>query len=273
MEIIYNLEKIEEMLEDFYQATGIYMDFLKKDFSYAGNRSRWEKTRYCKKIQSVPSGKEMCLYSDRCLLQQCKQSKKSVIHVCHAGLMDVMLPVLYEEEMIGYLIFGQLKTKEYDAGIRAYCRKIGLDEEEMKQMYAEIPRVEETKIQSVSNLAQMLAKHILLEHLLQPKLDEKLQDVIGYIEQHLAEDLSVSAISAHCNISKSVLYEKFHEILNCTVKGYINRRRVERSEEYLFTTNLSMEEIAQKVGFPDASCYSKMFKKIKGQSPLKYKKR
>ena len=46
----------------------------------------------------------------------------------------------------------------------------------------------------------------------------------------------------------------------------------EKSIEYLTKTDLSMDEISLKVGFSSASYYSKIFKKLKGISPLKYKK-
>ena len=42
--------------------------------------------------------------------------------------------------------------------------------------------------------------------------------------------------------------------------------------ELLAKTNLSIEEISQRVGFSSASYYSKMFKKQIGVAPLKYRK-
>ena len=110
--------------------------------------------------------------------------------------------------------------------------------------------------------------HILLENMLKPKLDENIQKVINYIEENLNSDLSVKSISKNVNISKSVLYKKFHSHFSCTPAYFINIKRVEKSTEYLLKTDMSIEEM----GFASASYYSRIFKKIKGVSPLKFKK-
>ena len=74
------------------------------------------------------------------------------------------------------------------------------------------------------------------------------------------------------NLSKTVLYDAFHQKFRCTVSSYINAKRVERSMELLDKTDLSIEEISQRTGFSSASYYSKIFKKQTGKSPLQYRK-
>ena len=69
-----------------------------------------------------------------------------------------------------------------------------------------------------------------------------------------------------------MLYEAFHRRFHCTVSSYINSKRVERSTELLRKTDLSMEDISQRVGFSSASYYSKIFKKHTGTTPLQYRK-
>ena len=142
----------------------------------------------------------------------------------------------------------------------------------MKHYYNKISVFDTEKIQSVSNIAIMLTKHLLLEKMLTPDFDEGIERAVSYIEENLAEDLSIRNISRGVNISKSVLYKKFHTVFDCTVSEYINTQRVEKSLDLLTKADFSIEEISQKVGFSSTSYYSKVFKKIKGITPLKYKK-
>ena len=142
----------------------------------------------------------------------------------------------------------------------------------MEEYYSELSFFDSDKIQSISNIAAMLVKHILLENMLKPDMGNVLKLAMDFIDNNLDADLSIKNISNSINVSKSVLYKKFHEKFNCTVSDYIKRKRIEKSVKLLEKGNLSIEEISQAVGFSSASYYSKTFKAYMGESPLKYKK-
>lgn len=273
MIINYDIEKINKSLQDFYNATGINMALLKSDFSYAcENRRHWEKNRYCKAIQNTKEGMKTCLESDAGLLEKCRETKTAQTHVCPAGLVDVAIPILYNDEIIGYILFGQMKPDEPFEGIENYAAKLGLDGTEMKGYYGEIQSFDSERIESVSNIASMFVKYILLESLLKTG-DDKVQRVVSYIEEALDNELSVRRIEKAVNLSKSVLYRMFHDNFGCTVSEYINKRRVEKSLPLLTGTDLPIEEISRRVGFSGASYFGRIFKEIKGVTPLKYRKR
>lgn len=272
MVVNYDMKKINQAMQDFYNSTGINMVLLKEDFSYVGDRNHWENTRYCKAIQNTAKGNAVCMKSDLDLLKKCKATKKVEMHICHAGLVDVAIPILYEDSILGYILFGQMKTDKSFSQIKNYILSLGLDTEEMNAFYNEISSYDSDKIQSISNIATMLAKYILLENILQPSFDERIQHAINFIDKNLEEELSIQIISKNVNISKSVLYKHFHSYLNCTVSEYINLKRIEKSIELMKKTDLSIDEISQKVGFSSVSYYGKIFKKIKKVSPFKYKK-
>ena len=143
----------------------------------------------------------------------------------------------------------------------------------MDKYYRDISTFEPDKIQSISNIASMLAKHILLENMLKPDFDESIQKAVTFINENLSDDLSIRSISQNINVSKSVLYKRFHACFNCTVSEYINSKRIEKSLDLLLKTEYSIEEISQKVGFLSTSYFSRTFKKQMGISPLKYRKK
>ena len=272
MVINYDTEKINALMEDFYHATDINMNLLKADFSYVGGREHRENNCYCMAVQSTKTGAKGCKCSDERLLKECKRTKKMQMHICHAGLCDVAAPLLYDDVIIGYIIFGEMKADTDFSEFKGYISSLGLDVTEMEKYYADILPFEESKIQSISNIASMLGKYILFENMLRPDFNRSIQKAVAFINENLSEDLSIRNISQNIHVSKSVLYKSFRGCFHCTVGEYINARRVEKSMEMLKKTNLSIEEISQKVGFASAAYYSKIFKKIKGEPPLKYKK-
>ncbi len=271
MVVNYDIQKINSVLQDFYNATGINMDLLKADFSYISCNHRGN-DYYCQAVKHTEAGKKACPLSDACLLERCKKSKQPEMHICHAGLIDVAVPILYDDVIIGYIIFGQMKADTDFSAFETYIANLGLDTLKMKEYYTEIPFFNSEKIQSVSNIVSMLVKHILLENMLKPDFDANMQKAVAFINENLENDLSIRNISKSINVSKSVLYKRFHACFQCTISEYINTKRVEKSIELLAKTDLSIEEISQKVGFSSTSYYSKTFKKQKGMAPLKYKK-
>ncbi len=272
MIINYDIKKINAALEDFYKATDINIDLLKADFSFVSGRSHRKNTGYCYCVQNTNAGKVACHQSDIELLEKCRETKKIQMHICHAGLIDAAAPILYNDVIIGYIIFGEMRANTDFSKIKSYLTSLGLDSDEMEKYYDAIPLFEPDRIQSVSNIMIMLTKYLLLENMLKPHFDERIQRVIAYINENLTEELSIQKISKNTNVSKSVLYERFHETFNCTVSEYISEKRIELSCDFLIKTDLSVEYIAQKVGFSGASYYGKIFKRLKGTTPLKYRK-
>lgn len=271
MNLEYDTKKISEALDDFFNATGIDMDLLKPDFSPACDRPL-HGSRYCRAVQRSPEGCRACRASDRALLEACRDTLSTQMHICHGGLVDVAMPLLHGDHLIGYIIFGRMRP---DTDFSALChrlRQLGMDLTEAESAYCEIPLYNGDRIKSVSHIAALLVKYILLENMLRPGPGDAAERAAAYIRENLSQELSVQAIARGTNISKSVLYTAFHRRFGCTVSDYIRRQRVERSKALLLQTRLSMEEIAQQTGFSSASYYSRAFKEITGISPLRYRK-
>lgn len=271
MIVNYDIPQINAVLQDFYNATGINMELLKADFTPV-NGNRREECAYCRRVQGTKEGKNACLRSDAALLQRCAQSRKTEMHICHAGLVDAAAPILFNDAVIGYLIFGRMKAEPDFAGVASCLSSLGLESAEMEPRYAELPFYDSGKLQSVSNIAGMVVKHILLENLLKPDFDAGMQKAVTFINENLGKELSVPAISKGANVSKSVLYKRFHACFGCTLSEYVNIRRVEYSLDLLKNTDLSLDEVSRRAGFSSASYYSKIFKKLQGIAPLKYRK-
>lgn len=268
MLISYDIHKINEVLNDFYLATGVRIDLFGDDFGPISTNQN-KNCNYCKYIQSSSTCRNACLAFDMMLLKRALASKDIEQEVCPFGLTNIVTPIIYQENIIGYLYFGQMKMEQnFNEEIdNPYLEKMKLAEH-----YSSLSLFDEEKAKSISNLAQMLISQILTENIIKPEHDEILQKTVNYINENLEGDLSIQKISKGINVSKSVLYSKFHSHFKCTIGEYINSRRIERSIEMLAKTTMSIEEVAQKSGFSSASYYTKMFKQQMGITPLKFKK-
>ncbi|HEY6111236.1 MAG TPA: AraC family transcriptional regulator [Chthoniobacterales bacterium] len=94
-----------------------------------------------------------------------------------------------------------------------------------------------------------------------------------FIEEHSAEELSLSKVAKAANISPNYLSEKFKEVTGINFVDYINRIRFEKACRLLHDVDLRISEIAFAVGFQSLSQFNRVFKKLAGQSPSAYRAR
>ncbi len=268
MQINYDREKITAALKDFVSATGINIQFLSSNFVSLGRAM--QKNNYCSEIQSTVCGKKACSCSDKVLLEKCSTTKRPEMHLCHAGLMDVAVPIIYEGELIAYLILGQMKTEKAFDDIKEYLLSLGLSCDIMKQHYDGLVTFDPERIKSVARVAEMLSKFILLENMLNADYKD-VQKAVEYIDENLGNALSVEIITKNGCLSKNALYRGFKREFNMTVSRYITAKRIEKAENLLISTDMSIEDISSAVGFSTAAYFAANFKALKGVSPLKYR--
>ncbi|GAL69617.1 DNA-binding response regulator [Jejuia pallidilutea] len=73
-------------------------------------------------------------------------------------------------------------------------------------------------------------------------------------------------------MSDSQLYRKLKAISNTSTAVFIRKVRLEKSKDFLKTSDLSISEIAYAVGFNDPNWFSKAFKEEFKESPSGFRK-
>ena len=131
----------------------------------------------------------------------------------------------------------------------------------------------ETTDQLLALIPKMIRHYCLLvqKHSLE-RYSGPVRDCLNYIDFHYMEPLSLESLAARFVINKNYLSSRFHKEVGMTVTDYINKTRVQRSEELLGKKTLSMQRIAEQCGFSDANYFTRIFKKINGISPNAYRK-
>ncbi len=94
---------------------------------------------------------------------------------------------------------------------------------------------------------------------------------LRFIERNYAGHITVDDIAAHVGISRSHLYRVFVKQLSLSPNEYVSRFRIARAC-VLLSTALSVTEVAGSVGFDDPLYFSRVFRRLKGTSPLAYRK-
>lgn len=98
-------------------------------------------------------------------------------------------------------------------------------------------------------------------------------EVTDYIQKHYMDDISFEGLAAHLYISPRHLKRIIKKMYNTTFSETLNILRVAHAKTLIETTNLTIDEIAQKVGIGSEQSLRKNFKKYEGITISHHKKK
>ncbi len=94
---------------------------------------------------------------------------------------------------------------------------------------------------------------------------------IEYIRKHCSEKISLDDIAKNVFLSKSYISAIFKEETGKSIVEQINESRVEKSKKLLSDKSISLSDIAGLCGFEDQSYFTRVFRRITGVTPKKYR--
>lgn len=109
-----------------------------------------------------------------------------------------------------------------------------------------------------------------------PSLERKTrysEQIMQWIEAHYAEEVTLEQLAERLHLSKYYVSRVFHEETGSHITDYLTARRIKQACRLLQTTVYSVERIGMDVGYPNASYFINMFKRVVGTTPLKYRQR
>ena len=132
----------------------------------------------------------------------------------------------------------------------------------------------------VESLRNLLAVHLLRNHrgdIVQPKPENialegwKLKQIQDYIEDHLAEDLSIATLAALIPMSQFHFARAFKAAVGESPHRYLMQQRIDRAKMLLSATKLAVVDIAYQTGFADQSHFTVQFRKAIGLTPKQFR--
>lgn len=97
--------------------------------------------------------------------------------------------------------------------------------------------------------------------------------ILSEMRQNYTADITLTDLAQKYQISPGYLSRLIKEELQLSFSEYIASKRIQKAKELLAEENLSIEEIAERVGYNDYYYFTKVFTKIAGISPSKYRKK
>ena len=103
--------------------------------------------------------------------------------------------------------------------------------------------------------------------------NEYISQVVHFIEDHFTSDINIESFSELVPLSRRNLELKFKEEMGTTIYQFILGRRIDYFANLLLTTDRTLYDMALESGFNDCKNISRIFKKMKGYTPIEYRKK
>lgn len=102
-------------------------------------------------------------------------------------------------------------------------------------------------------------------------IPSKLKKAREYIRAHYHENISLKSIAEYLNVSEAYISRLFTKEMGESFINYLTHLRIEKAKELLKNSNLSINEISERIGYYNQEHFSRIFKKHEGCSPNKYR--
>ena len=100
---------------------------------------------------------------------------------------------------------------------------------------------------------------------------ELLDRVLAYVEEHLAQKITLADVAKHFWVSQSTITQTFRNKMGVSFYRCVTQRRLIAAKA-LILQGLPLEQVNEKVGFTDYSTFYRAFKQEFGISPRQYRK-
>lgn len=272
MEIAINKDKVSRLLSAFNKFTNITISLFDNKLNLITDAGKWQP--YC---LAIGKRKDLHRKCENCNIDNAHialDKRKTHIYTCHAGIVEIIEPIFVNNILIAYIMLGKFRDAEMTYSSKeimlAAVADYDLDVDVLERAYDELPSLDKSSIDAAITLLKMCVSYIIMEKyiMFEEKISVKIDD---YITANIKEKITVDKLCDVFNMSRRALYALFKTEFGCSVKEYVAQKRIDKAKQLLQTTDSSVSEIAEAVGFSDYNYFIRSFKAASGSTPLKFK--
>ncbi|MBS6196339.1 MAG: helix-turn-helix domain-containing protein [Clostridiales bacterium] len=104
------------------------------------------------------------------------------------------------------------------------------------------------------------------------RIPEKMRQMVFYLEENYKSKITQMDMAERFYFNASTISRMFVKYMGVNFSEYLNTIRLEKAKDLLKTTERTVSDVAQEVGFESLSYFSKQFKRKYGMNPQEYKK-
>jgi AraC-like DNA-binding protein/mannose-6-phosphate isomerase-like protein (cupin superfamily) len=142
-----------------------------------------------------------------------------------------------------------------------------------EMVYAEFTANRPRSAELISCYLQTIFLQVL-QHFSQPprEVTSLVERSLGYIHEHYSRDFDIDELASQVAVSPSYLFRLFKKKMQVTPMHYRNTVRIDKAKLLLADHQLTVDDVAERVGFEDPKYFARVFRELTGLTPSGYRR-
>lgn len=266
----------------FSKTTGLPLALRPVESWHIVHHGKKAETPFCALMAENNRACAACLEAQQKITEAAGAGPRTV--KCFAGLCDTGVPVSIGDELLGFLQTGQIFLKKPTRA--QFARTVKqlvdwgwkVDLRRLEEAYFQTRVISPQQYESVVHLLTIFAQHLSLvsNQLLVRNANAEPPAITRakqFIKEHQADEISLGDVAKAVNTSTFYFCKMFKKATGLNFTDYLSRVRVEKARNLLLNPNLRISEIAFAAGFQSLSHFNRVFRRIAGESPSRYREK
>lgn len=266
-------KKLAKLMDNLYICSGVKFALM-ADNSIEYYTSSF-KTDFCSLIQQHPVGINKCKHCDKQYIDIMKKQKKAIVYRCHAGIIEVAVPVLEDGKVVSTILFGQILDDTHREVQWSRTEKLLSwveDLTEFKNAFMRLKCLNSRQISAYQEIVDSCISEVRLSNIVEGLQTDDFVKLESFIQSHYAQDDILSKACSTLGWGKTKIYNMCKEHYQLSFGKVVLQKRLYEAANLICSTNLPIYYIAEIVGVKDFNYFTKLFKAQFGLSPRAYKK-
>ncbi|MGA2033686.1 MAG: PocR ligand-binding domain-containing protein [Thermoguttaceae bacterium] len=235
--------------------------------------------KFCRIIDRTPEGVAACRRCDTANVSQCGCELR--IYQCHAGLMDICVPILVSGEHAASILCGQVLTRAPDErGFQAVLRRIRgipVDAAELRRAYFATPVVPFRQLKRMAQMIAFFAGYLSeigsrLALLEQKEERECIRAARQYMSENFHAPLTLKEVAGVVALSPKYFSRLFAREVGESYIRQLNRMRIAKAKEQLLHPHVRVSDVAARCGFESIPHFNRVFRSLEKLSPTDFRR-
>lgn len=267
---IVDVSTLQELQDSFSNVTKLAMVMV--DYQGVPITRYSNYTDHCTRLREIDECREFCFASDAYGGMKATRSSEPYIYTCYAGLTDISIPIVFQGQVLGSILIGQIRVKDRKFPENTMRGKENiqhiLDGDIQKDLFNRVNIIDEEELYDSVRLITILANYIIkigVSNLVKDELNDKNERLKNEMRVRLSMEKMLR--ESEVKVLKSQVNPHFlFNILN-NINNLAMIERAERTSEmvYSFTDMLRYtmkNESTDTVTLRDEINYTKQYLKI-----------
>ncbi len=215
-----------------------------------------------------------CQRCDRDHCAEAARCRRGSSYPCHAGLIDIVVPVYVGRRHVGTFMGGQLlpepPTPAHFRRLATRLEGFACDRKQLRDAYFRTAHMPSERLKNLVDLVSLFAEHFrelgsrLVE---EPPAATPVARAREFISQHLTEPFTLADVSRATGLAPTYFSGLFKRDTGEPFVTYVRRLRVDHARNLLEATTYPVTRIALESGFASLSSFNRCFRQVTGTSP------